>query len=227
MTILGGLKTKKVDVVVTKSNIGPVIAVSIKGTLNALRNLTNRLEEAGGDCTNLHITYPTLVYAYWGIIRGNRAGLLPPGAPAFLGAPGDPVRSNDVVILENGQPHQSVVRYHSALSNFTGRNAIRDDVSKYEAVCLTIVNVDADSSGSIYDRYPASDSPLHFSNLMPSIYRNYDLRFVYQAPDIRNLTERRGWDESSPVLRDWRAEEYELRIASENPGFGADEESGI
>ena len=43
-TILGGLKTKQVDVVVTKRDIGPVIAISMKGTLNALRNLTNRLE---------------------------------------------------------------------------------------------------------------------------------------------------------------------------------------
>ena len=227
LTVLGGLKTKKVDVVVTKPNIGPVIAISIKGTLNALRNLTNRLEEAGGDCTNLHITYPTLVYAYWGIIRGNRAGRLPPDAPAFLGVPGDLARSNDVVILENGQAHQSVVRYHLALSNFTGRNAIRNDVSKYEAVCLAIVNVDGDSSGSIHQGYPTLDSPLHFSKLMPSIYRNYDLRFVYGAPDIRSLTERKGWDEYSPVLKDWRAEEYELRMATESHDSEEEGWSGI
>lgn len=56
-TILGGLKTKAVDVVVAKSGIGPVLAVSMKGTLGAFRNLTNRMEEAIGDCTNLHIAY--------------------------------------------------------------------------------------------------------------------------------------------------------------------------
>jgi hypothetical protein len=43
-TILGGLKTKAVDVVVTKEGIGPVLAISMKGTLNAFRNLTNRME---------------------------------------------------------------------------------------------------------------------------------------------------------------------------------------
>src|SRR5574340_1812849 len=53
-TILGGLKTKVVDVVVTRNGIGPVIAVSMKGTVGAFRNLTNRMEEAVGDCTNLH-----------------------------------------------------------------------------------------------------------------------------------------------------------------------------
>ena len=41
LTVLGGLKTKDVDVVVTKRGIGPCVAVSIKGTLNAFRNLTN------------------------------------------------------------------------------------------------------------------------------------------------------------------------------------------
>ena len=68
-TILGGLKTKDVDVVVTKNGIGPVIAVSMKGTLNAFRNLTNRMEEAVGDCTNLHISYPTLVYGFLHVMR--------------------------------------------------------------------------------------------------------------------------------------------------------------
>jgi hypothetical protein len=57
-TVLGGLKTKNVDVVVSLDGIGPCVAVSMKGTLNAFRNLTNRLEEAVGDCTNIHISYP-------------------------------------------------------------------------------------------------------------------------------------------------------------------------
>ncbi len=50
-TVYGGLKTKDVDVVVTKEGIGPVLAVSCKGAIGAFRNLTNRMEEAVGDCT--------------------------------------------------------------------------------------------------------------------------------------------------------------------------------
>ena len=38
-------KTKKVDVTVT-TTIGPALAVSLKGSHNAFRNLTNRMEEA-------------------------------------------------------------------------------------------------------------------------------------------------------------------------------------
>ena len=70
-TLLGGLKTKNVDVVVTRNGIGPVIAISMKGTLNAFRNLTNRMEEAVGDCTNLHISYPALVYGFLHVLKAN------------------------------------------------------------------------------------------------------------------------------------------------------------
>jgi len=64
-TVLGGLKTKDVDVVVAKDRVGPVVCVSIKGTGGAFRNLTNRMEEAIGDCTNLHMTYPALVTRFF------------------------------------------------------------------------------------------------------------------------------------------------------------------
>ena len=72
-TVYGGLKTKSVDVVVTKEGIGPVLAVSCKGAIGAFRNLTNRMEEAVGDCTNLHIAYPPLVCGYLFVMRANRA----------------------------------------------------------------------------------------------------------------------------------------------------------
>src|SRR5437868_7263275 len=42
-TLFGGLKTKDVDAVVSIPLVGPVVAVSMKGTLNAFRNLTNRM----------------------------------------------------------------------------------------------------------------------------------------------------------------------------------------
>ena len=53
-TVLGGLKSKRVDIVVCKEGVGPLVAVSVKGTGNAFRNLTNRMEEAIGDSTNVH-----------------------------------------------------------------------------------------------------------------------------------------------------------------------------
>ncbi|MBI4582123.1 MAG: hypothetical protein HY718_20675 [Planctomycetes bacterium] len=218
-TILGGLKTKQVDVVVTKKDIGPVIAVSMKGTLNALRNLTNRLEEAGGDCTNIHMTYPSLVYAYWGVIRANRPGRLSPDAPALLKTADGLMRPNDVAIADNGRPSPLVVKYHLALSGLAGRGGIRNEISKYEAVALTLVNVDSDCIGEVMEDYPPADSPLRLEALIPRIYKLYDLRFVYQAPDLRLQTGRRGWHEDSPALQQWHTKEYEPRAqAAEGNG---------
>jgi len=70
-TILGGLKSKTIDVSVSLAGIGPVVCISLKGTHNAFRNLTNRMEEAAGDCTNLHMAYPALVYGFWHLLRAN------------------------------------------------------------------------------------------------------------------------------------------------------------
>ena len=72
-TVLGGLKTKNVDVVISKDGLGPVLAVSCKGMTGAFRNLTNRMEETIGECTNLHLTYPALVFGYLFVIRANEA----------------------------------------------------------------------------------------------------------------------------------------------------------
>ena len=71
-TVLVGLKTKNVDVVINKDGLGPVLAVSCKGMTGAFRNLTNRMEETIGECTNLHITCPALVFGYLFIIRANQ-----------------------------------------------------------------------------------------------------------------------------------------------------------
>jgi len=46
-TVFGGMKTKQIDVVVAKNGVGPVLAVSVKGTFRAYRNLVNRMEEIG------------------------------------------------------------------------------------------------------------------------------------------------------------------------------------
>jgi hypothetical protein len=200
-TVLGGLKTKAVDVVVTKPTIGPVIAVSMKGTLGAFRNLTNRMEEAIGDCTNLHISYPALVYGFFQVLRATRAGL--------------GVEPNDACVLPNGSIGEAIVRYHDVLGRLEGRLDLRDETTKYEAVSLVLVKPDQPGRGTALPDFPPATSPLSLSGFFAKLYRAYDLRFVYAAPKLEPVTSRWVWDETSPALSDPRAQDYAARIGTE------------
>jgi hypothetical protein len=140
-TLLGGLKTKNVDVVVVKNGLGPVMSVSCKGAIGAFRNLTNRMEEAVGDCTNLHITYPAMVTGYLFVMRAHRqdamvAAVATSPAPAV----GRAIAQNDIAIQKSGEPVEAIVRFHNALRELTGRRGVRNDVSRYEAVALALVD---------------------------------------------------------------------------------------
>lgn len=213
-TVLGGLKTKDVDVVVEKRGIGPVIAISCKTTGNAFRNLTNRMEEAVGECTNLHMTYAALVTGYYSVFRAHRAGSVPDLA------------DNDIAISADGKPVDGIIRYHEAFRQLEGRADLRDTISKYEAVGLSLLETSGPNIGKPLKTFPPSDSPLRVERFFETIYRRYDERFVFAAPLFakRNLTPRIEWDESSPVFgeellsndQDIPALDYEPRISTQN-----------
>lgn len=198
-SVLGGLKTKKVDVVVDKAGIGPVLAVSCKGVTGAFRNLTNRLEETVGECTNLHIAYSALVVGYLAILRANSAETLagPGGA--------ETVRQNDVAVDATGVPVATVARFMAALSQLTGRKGTRNDVSRYEAIGVGLVNMSFLALGNLLEGYPAADSRIRFEDFFSTMYRQYDERYVMSAPDLASVTRRRVWDEESPVVQQMAA----------------------
>lgn len=211
-TVLGGLKTKGVDVVAEKPGIGPVIAISCKTTGSAFRNLTNRMEEAVGECTNLHMTYAALVIGYFSVFRAHRAG----SDPALA--------DNDVAILKDGSPVDGIVRYHEAFRQLEGRADLRDAISKYEAVSLALVETSGPDTGKLLDTFPPKESPLRFEKFFESIYRRYDERFVFAAPIFatRNVTPRIEWDSNSPLFNDGLLKQlgeapqldYEPRVSS-------------
>ena len=201
-TVLGGLKTKNVDVVVNKPGLGPVLAVSCKGMTGAFRNLTNRMEETIGECTNLHITYPALVFGYLFIIRANRqieeaASIAGEGAEE---SPAKELKANDIAMAEGGEPVESIIRFHSALRELTGRRGIRNDVSRYEAVSLALVEMADADVGALLPSFPAEDSPLRIEQFFQTLYLRYDERFVYAAPDIKKVTKRLEWAPDSAAL---------------------------
>ncbi|MBY0621273.1 hypothetical protein [Sphingomonas ursincola] len=217
-TVLGGLKTKNVDVVVTREGIGPVLAVSCKGVTGAFRNLTNRMEETIGECTNLHITYPALVLGYLVLLRANRQveTALEDGMHAAeeLGSAGEGTKTltaNDIAIEEGGGPVKSIVRFHNALRELVGRRGIRDDVSRYEAIGFGLVEMYGEQRNSLFGSLPTVDSPLNLAGFFDTLYARYDERFVVSAPDLSSVTRRHAWDPASPGLQ-LDGLDYEARL---------------
>jgi hypothetical protein len=184
LAVIGGLKSKKIDVVVTKPTVGPVLAISVKGTKKAFRNLTNRMEEAIGDSTNLHLMYPGLVYGFFHVLQANRAG-----TPGLL--------KPDTSVALDGNAVKSVRRYHDVLTNLTGRRLVRDDYTRYEAVGFALVEKSADGA-SIFPGFPDPSSPLAPEKFFHTLYQIYDLRYPYMSN--RQGLARYSWLADSPVF---------------------------
>jgi hypothetical protein len=198
-SVLGGLKTKQVDVTVCKECVGPVIAVSLKGTLNAYRNLTNRMEEAVGDCTNLHIAYPALVYGFLHVLKANQDG--------------PDTSKNDVAVGADGKVLDSIARYHDVMVRLTGRDDVRAATTRYEAVALPLAEPEGPRLGKQFDGFPPSDSPLSLDTFFSRLYEQYDRRYVFSAPALATTTRRLEWAPESQALVDARAEGFSPRVA--------------
>jgi hypothetical protein len=138
--------------------------------------------------------------------------------------PARQLSANDIAIQKGGAPVETIIRYHTALRELTGRRGIRDDVSRYEAVALALVESNTAAPGTVLDNFPPQDSPLRFEQFFQALYLRYDERYVYAAPDLKSVTRRREWAESSPVLADLehafirKTLDYEPRIAAESYG---------
>ena len=198
-TVLGGLKTKQLDVTISIPGVGPVLAVSLKGTHNAIRNLTNRMEEAAGDCTNLHMAYPALVYGFWHVLRANEES--DPAPEAHFALAGGRYKSADLALLANGSLSEGVERYARALERLSGRQDLRDHPSRYEACSLTLVRCRGGAEcSSVHSAFPRSTEVLDFNRMFQRLYEIYDRRFVYAAPALKSRTARCVWDRHSPIL---------------------------
>lgn len=216
-TVLGGLKTKNVDVVVTRRGIGPVLAVSCKGTTGAFRNLTNRMEELIGDCTNLHISYPTLVLGYLHLLRANRrvgeiVDVIEPGDgedpqsaddrdfPEDDNAKRRELSDNDMAFDAKGNVTSGIKRFEIAVSRLAGRSGIRDDMTRYESIGLGLIEAEQSRLGEIVANYPELSSGLNIDGFFDRLYAQYDERFIYGAPKLETVTRRLEWSPDSPAL---------------------------
>ena len=187
--MLGALKSKRVDIVVGKKGIGPVLAISVKGTSKAFRNLVNRTEEAIGDCANIHIMYPGLVY---GVVHFLRA----------TDTTDRTLKPNDILLNKNGDVLSSVKDYARILEGLSGRLLVRNDYSRYESVALALLSVNAvEGQSPLFGKFPGSTSPLSIDAFFTTLYRVYDLRFsyTYTDPGVKHLA-RVTWHQDSSAL---------------------------
>ncbi|HEX4783766.1 MAG TPA: hypothetical protein VH350_05455 [Candidatus Sulfotelmatobacter sp.] len=175
-SVLGAMKYKNVDVTVVIPGIGPALGISAKSTGNAFRNLTNRMEEAPGDCVNIHMMYPGFVFGFLHLIKFAKAT--------------EVTSPNDASFDAQGKPLNSVVRYHNALSALTGRTTITDPAMRYESVGLLVYRC-VEGRAEVFPTYPAPESPVHFSRFFQKLYDIYDLRYAY--PDSTGRNHRKTW----------------------------------
>lgn len=174
--VLGGIKYKDVDVTVLVPGLGPALGISGKSTGNAFRNLTNRMEEALGECTNVHLMYPGFVFGFLHLIRFAKES--------------EVGNVQDASFDEHDSPLPAIQRYHDVMLALSGRNTITDAGMRYEAVGLLVYRCTA-SGPVIWKSYPSAESPVHFSKFFQRLYDLYDLRFGYPDPDGPNI--RKAW----------------------------------
>jgi hypothetical protein len=174
--VLGGIKYKAVDVTAVIPGIGPALGISAKSTGNAFRNLTNRMEEALGECTNVHLMYPGFVFGFLHLIRFRKES--------------EVKSANDVSFDNANDPLPGIRRYHEVLAALAGRSAITDPGMRYESVGMLVYRC-TDGRAEIWKGYPRKDSPVHFSKFFERLYNLYDLRYAYPDPDSSNI--RKTW----------------------------------
>ena len=175
-SVLGGMKYKNVDVAAVIPGIGPALGISAKSTGNAFRNLTNRMEEAPGDCANIHMMYPGFVFGFVHLIKFAKTNEVDGPANASFD--------------EKGHPLDSLVRYHNALSALSGRTTITDPPMRYESIAVVVYRCVGDNV-EIWRNYPSAQSPLHYSKFFQRLYDVYDLRYAY--PDSSGRNHRKVW----------------------------------
>lgn len=200
-TVLGGIRAKHVDVLVSLARIGPVLSISCKGVTGAFRNLGNRIEEIVGECSNLHMTHPALVMGHLVLIRGNRPAGCDSKPHARELVPGHRRGGGDAALASDGAPVPPVRRFHDALQSLGRRRDLLDQAGQCEAAALAMVAMEPECRTSLVLGFPTKESGLHFDAFFAALYARYDERFVTRYPMINASTRRASWDPESRGLR--------------------------
>lgn len=164
---VGGYYTKELDLAVSSSASGPLVAVSLKTMMSSVgKNVNNRWEEAVGDAANLHTRFPMLVLGYLMIVPyvavdadGRAERIVDVGGPTTLG--------------------QSIEQKLRALGN---RQRTVDLPSSYEEVALCVIDFAA-SPATIHPTFPNHDSGLRIEGFFDRLTD----RFKERNPQLSNV----------------------------------------
>ena len=87
----------------------------------------------------------------------------------------------------------------------TLRQGIRDEISRYEAMAIALVEPRGREAGNVFPDFPPADSPLHHGKFFEAFYQRYEERFVNGAPLLadRSITTRFEWDPESSALEEF------------------------
>src|SRR5262249_39116654 len=99
---------------------------------------------------------------------------------------------------KGGEPVESIIKFHAALRELAGRRGIRNEISRYEAVALAMVEMFGDKA--LLASFPPASSPIRVEQFFNALYVRYDERFVYSAPALKGRTERVQWSAASPAF---------------------------
>lgn len=107
-------------------------------------------------------------------------------------------------MLEDGSVVEGIRRFHQALRDMTGRRGIRDEISRYEAMTMALIEPQGANAGAVLEQFPPEGSPRLLKGFFQTLYQRYEERFVYGAPSLaeRGYTTRLAWDPESPVFND-------------------------
>jgi hypothetical protein len=131
--------------------------------------------------------YPGLVYGFLHFMRANCEGT-------------SDLAANDIAVSRSGEVAASIRRYHDVLPGLAGRRLVRDDITRYEAVAVGLVEPLPPDTGKLRDDFPTLDSPLNVTRFFDTLYATYDLRFPYVAAAV-SAFKRLEWDAGSPALK--------------------------
>ena len=101
--------------------------------------------------------------------------------------------ANDLAIDAHGKVVNSIINFHNALREMTGRRGLRDEISRYEAMAMALVRPNGDEAGTPFHDFPSADSLLNTAGFFATLYQRYEERFVLGAPMLGSDTVRYQW----------------------------------